>query len=266
MKKLAILMTVVVLNLSFGQKKSPYHTDFVTDGSIIVGAAGLNVLGLSIIKNKEDLSVEEFNNLDAKKENIWFVDKWSAGYYNENASSISDYPLAGSLAVPFLLALNKDIRQHAGQLSIMYVESVGLSLAVFTMTAGLVEKTRPRAYSTELTEEIRRDNDNQRSFFSGHVGAAAASTFFAAQVYSDFFPDSKAKPYIWAGAAILPAAVGYFRVMGGNHFTSDVIVGYLVGAASGILVPRLHKIKDSNLKITPQLGLNYQGIGVHYRF
>ncbi len=264
MKKIILLLTVLITSLSNAQVKSPYHTDFVTDGSILLGAAGLNVLGLSIIKNKDSLTSQEFNNLN--KDNIWFVDKWSAGYYNESASKFSDYPLAASIAVPLLFAFNKDTRQHAGQLSVLYVESVGISLAVFTMTAGLVEKTRPRAYSTDLPEEIRRDNDNQRSFFSGHVGAAAASTFFAAQVYSDFYPNSKAKPYVWAGAAILPAAVGFFRVKGGNHFTSDVVVGYVVGAASGILVPRLHKTKDSKLRIAPQVGFNYQGIGVNYKF
>jgi len=264
MKKILVLFLSLQSLLSFSQVESPYETDLLKDGSFIAGVAGINALGLVIIKNKDSLSLEKFNNLN--KNDVWAFDRWSAGYNDDNASANSDIPLIVSLAVPFLFTLDENTRQHAGQLSVMYVESVGLSLAVFTMTAGLVEKSRPRIYSDELSDEIRRTNDNQRSFFSGHVGAAAASTFFAAQVYSDFYPNSKAKPYIWAGAAILPAAVGYLRVKGGNHFTSDVIVGYLVGAASGILVPRMHRKKETNLKITPEIGFGYQGLGINYTF
>lgn len=264
MKKILILLLALQTFFAYSQVESPYKTDLFVDGSIITGVTGLNALGLMLIKNKDSLSLEKFNNLD--KNNIWAFDQWSAGYNDDKASKTSDIPLIASLAVPFLFTLDKNTRQHAGQLSVMYVESVGLSLAVFTMTAGLVEKSRPRIYNDDFSDEIRRSNDNQRSFFSGHVGAAAASTFFAAQVYADFYPNSKAKPYIWAGAAILPAVVGYYRVKGGNHFTSDVIVGYLVGAASGILVPSLHRKKETNLKLAPQIGYKYQGIGLNYTF
>lgn len=247
-----------------GQNTSPYHTDFITDGSIIIGSAGINALGLLLIKNKKPLTNDKLDQLN--KEDIWFVDRWSAGNYDEEASTRSDIPLYTSLAIPFLFSLNKETRTHGGQLSVMYVEAVSLSLATFTMSSALVEKSRPKVYNTTLSLDERLESNNQRSFFSGHVVAAAASTFFAAQVYADFFPDSKAKPYIWAGAAILPAIVGYYRVKGGNHFLSDIIVGYVIGAASGILVPYLHKRTNTNLKITPEIGIQYQGLGIHYTF
>jgi membrane-associated phospholipid phosphatase len=34
------------------------------------------------------------------------------------------------------------------------------------------------------------------------------------------------------------------RYGGGKHFFSDIIVGYAVGAAIGILVPQLHKVNN----------------------
>ena len=46
-----------------------------------------------------------------------------------------------------------------------------------------------------------------------------------------------------AGAALAPATVGFLRVKGGKHFPTDVLTGLVVGAATGYLVPRLHKIK-----------------------
>ena len=111
MKKIIFLIVAICSNLGFTQNESPYHTDYVTDGSIIIGAAGLNVLGLYEIKNKDSLSLEKFNNLDQNK--IWAIDRWSTGYNNEKASKFSDIPLITSLAVPFLFTLDKRTRQHA---------------------------------------------------------------------------------------------------------------------------------------------------------
>ena len=70
---------------------------------------------------------------------------------------------------------------------------------------------------------------------------AASMSFMMAQTYADFHPNSNAKPYIWASAAIYPAIVGWMRVKAGKHFPTDVIVGYLAGAAVGMLVPRIHR-------------------------
>ena len=39
----------------------------------------------------------------------------------------------------------------------------------------------------------------------------------------------------------MPAVTAWARVGAGKHFASDVIVGYLTGAAIGYLVPELHK-------------------------
>ena len=58
---------------------------------------------------------------------------------------------------------------------------------------------------------------------------------------NDFYPDSKAKPIIWTSAALIPAITGYLRVKAGRHFTSDVLVGFLVGAAVGWVIPELHR-------------------------
>lgn len=259
-------LMILLVQVAIGQEKieSPYKTDLLTDGAIVTGLIGTNALGLIMIKDKEPLTVEELNNLN--KEDIWAINRWNAGYNNENAAKLSDIPLAASIALPFTLLLDKNMSQNAGQLSVLYVESVGSAMAIFTVTSALVEKSRPKVYNTELSTDERLENDNQRSFFSGHVAAAAAATFFTAQAYSDFYPNSKAKPYIWATAALLPAAVGYLRLESGHHFLTDVLIGYTVGAASGILIPRLHKKKDLNLTLSPQVGFNYKGLGLTYKF
>ncbi|MHA7056927.1 phosphatase PAP2 family protein [Aquimarina sp. M1] len=243
---------------------SPYQTDFWKDGAWVAGGLALSTYGLILVQNKDDLTEQELSELN--RDDINGIDRWAAGYDDENASKISDIPFYGSFATPFLLLLNKNTRNDAGQLSVMFLETMSTTAAMFTITAGLVQRSRPRVYNEELALDRRLSNDNQRSFYSGHVAASAAATFFAAKVYNDYFPDSKAKPYIWAGAALVPATVGYFRIKSGNHFLTDVILGYALGAATGILVPELHKKKNKNLTISAGLGNRQQVVYLSYRF
>ena len=95
--------------------------------------------------------------------------------------------------------------------------------------------------------------------------ATAAATFLTAKVFSDLNPDSRAKPYVWAAAAVIPASVGYLRMKAGQHFITDNIVGYALGAGTGILVPQLHKrLNNTNLSIAPARVFGEQGLMVTY--
>lgn len=257
------LLSTLTFN-SYSQVDSPYETSLLKDGTWLATTIGLNAYGLSRIKNKEPLSIEDLNKLD--KNDIWFVDRWSAGNYDTEAYRISDIGFITSFGTPLLLALDKDTRSHSGQLSIMMIESLSTASALFTISAGVIDKSRPKVYNENLDTDTRVSNNSQRSFFSGHVASSAAATFFAAKVFNDFFPKSKYKVLVWAGAATIPAVVGYFRIKAGEHFLSDVIIGYIVGAASGILVPTLHKKKNQNINITTGIGFKYQTIGVNYQF
>ncbi len=261
LKSLLLLLFVTFCN---AQVASPYKTSWKKDGIWVAATTGLNIYGLSKIKAKEDITLEELNSLNS--DDVFFLDRFAAGNYDENAYKISDLGFAGSFAIPFLLAIDKDTRAHSGQLSLLLYESLSTASAVFTVTAGIVDRTRPKVYNENLSEYKRLSAQAQRSFFSGHVAASASATFFTAQVYSDFFPNSNAKPYIWAGAATIPAVVGYFRIKAGEHFLSDVIIGYIIGGASGILIPTLHKNKERKLNITSGVGFNYQTVGVNYTF
>ena len=60
-------------------------------------------------------------------------------------------------------------------------------------------------------------------------------------MFDDLYTTSNARRYLWATAAIVPAIQGYLRVRAGKHFVTDVVVGYLIGAAVGLLVPSLHR-------------------------
>ena len=108
------------------------------------------------------------------------------------------------------------------------------------MTKHLVHRARPYAYGALVPSEIRMDEDARRSFFSGHTSVSACNLFFAAKILADQYPDHPLKPWVWATAAIIPAYTGYQRIRAGEHFPSDVIVGYAVGALIGYMMPVIH--------------------------
>ncbi len=270
MKKILFILTLLIAITSNAQQNSsPYEWNWVKDGIWLGAGLGGTAYGFTLIQDKEGLTLEELNSI--KKEDISGINRWAAGYNSESASAISDIPFAISFAAPFALLFNDGINDHTGQFVGMYFESLATTAALFTITAGLVDKSRPYVYDETLDTKKRLRNNGQRSFYSGHVAASAAATFFAAKVYSDFNPDAEGKFFIWAAAAAVPATVGYFRIKAGQHFLTDVLIGYGLGAATGILVPELHKTKDASLKLSPTAGRNflgddYTGMAMSYTF
>lgn len=252
---------------------SPYHTRFAVDGPAALVGVGVNALGLYLIQeNKHGVSAEDLAAIDrdpeAAKNKVNGFDRFSAGWYSLDAKKASDYPFYASFAAPFLLLLDKDISKKAGQVGVLYVETMALTGALFTMSVAHVERNRPLVYD----ENGKNDPDHERnkkhaqnSFFAGHTAAAASASFFAAKVFHDFNPDSGLRPVVWGVAAAVPATVGYLRLRAGKHFLSDNLLGYFIGAGAGILVPQLHKKGIEGVSVVPVMG-PYNGMAATLTF
>ncbi|GAB3837138.1 phosphatase PAP2 family protein [Hymenobacter jeollabukensis] len=252
------LLTTLAPAAQAQQAPSPYRTRFAVDFPITAVLGAGAGTGLYLIQQKHGLSEAQLAALD--KNDIPKFDRWVAGKYSDNAQLASDllcYPTL--LIAPGLLALNDNVRGRYGQVLGLYVQTLALSDAAFTLSAGNVYRYRPFVYGDKGPANKRGSKIATNSFFAGHTGHTAAATFFAAKVFHDFNPDSPAQPYVWTAAALVPAAVAYNRMQAGKHFLSDNIVGYSVGALSGILVPQLHKAKGGRMSFVPLQGVNMNG-------
>lgn len=243
---------------------SPYKTHWKTEATIIGSSVAVNLLGFQLIKNKTDLTMDELSRKTPDK--LIFIDKWNAGFYSEKADRDSYILFNGSYVYPLaVMLLDKKQRSKFGQLATLYVETIGITGSMYTLTAGLVYRSRPFVYGNIAPLDKRLSKGAQRSFYGGHVATTAALSFFTAQVFRDFHPTSKARPYIWTAAAILPAIMAYERAKAGYHFLSDSFLSYAVGAATGILVPHLHKHKNlQNVKLSPTVIGGTQGLSLVY--
>ena len=137
------------------------------------------------------------------------------------------------------------MRKDFGPLMGLYGETLFITAGVTHLSKRWVKRTRPFIFNENVPLEKKLGKDAQYSFFSGHTSITAATTFFTAKVFSDYFPESKWKCAVWTGAVTIPAAVAYFRVRNGRHFPTDVIAGYGMGAFFGYIIPHLHKKTNS---------------------
>jgi membrane-associated phospholipid phosphatase len=115
--------------------------------------------------------------------------------------------------------------------------------------------------------DTRTSENSRNSFFAGHVALVATSVFFVARAYADYHPDSKFKWVMYGVAGAATVATAYLRNRAGEHFPSDVLVGAIVGTASGLLTPKLHQaklIKNQRLSILPFAGRS-QGLALVYK-
>jgi membrane-associated phospholipid phosphatase len=77
--------------------------------------------------------------------------------------------------------------------------------------------------------------DNNLSFFSGHAAetfalATAAGTVSTMRGY-------RLSPVVWASGLSLAAATCYLRIAADRHWTTDVLVGAVIGAGIGVALP-----------------------------
>jgi membrane-associated phospholipid phosphatase len=262
----AIVLTIWCLSSAqlVAQPGSPYQVNWVKDGLVAAGGIGMTVAGSTLILNKDRLTEADLVGLNRNDVNRF--DRFAAGNYSQRAEEISDIPFYGSFVAPLFLLLHEGVREDAPQVYLLYGQAMSLAGGLYSLTTGLVNRKRPNVYATDAPLEVRLHKYATNSFYAGHTAATASATFFAAKVFHDFNPDSPARPYIWAAAAVIPATVGYLRLQAGKHFLSDNIIGYTLGAGIGILVPQLHKKQDASWSLYPVKTFEYEGAAVSYRF
>ncbi len=199
-----------------------------------------------------------------------FTDKT---FTNSQSKTISQYTdifgeelfIIPSVAVTYAIgAIGRDIRLKnmslAALQSFVYAEVASAGIKVLTC------RTRPQISSLDPVPESSPQDwqgpfatFESTSFVSGH----ATRAFALATTVAGFYPEKK-----WVGIVTysLATATSLGRVIGKEHWTSDVIVGAALGYFIGRGVVKFNeKIGNvSNVEIQP-IATNY-GIGVAVRF
>lgn len=266
--------TNIVVNDSAGVDPKPfvdpdieiYKLKPAVDVPLTAIGTGLSLLGFSKIYSKDASSEEDI--LALRKSDINSFDRRAADNYSEKATKQSDMLFYGSMPLPLVLLLDKDIRKDAAKIGFLYLEALSITGVFYTGSNYFVNRYRPLAYNSEVPMDERRSGGSTNSFIGGHPAMVATSVFFIAKVYADYHPESKFKWVLYTAASASTFATAYLRYKGGKHFPSDLITGVAIGTLSGILVPQFHKnklINNERVKLAPFHNGMSSGLSFSYR-
>jgi membrane-associated phospholipid phosphatase len=217
------------------------------------------------IYNKDPSNEETV--LALNKNNVNGFDRWAIRPYSKKIDAVSYIPFYAAMPMPVFFLFDKEMRKDMGKLSFLYLEAMSVTGILYTGSTFFTNRYRPYVYSEETDLDQRTRGGGKNSFYAGHVALVATSTFFMAQVYADYHPDSKIKWLFYGVASAATGATAWWRHRAGQHFPSDLLLGMAQGTLTGLLVPRLHRtkwLKNPNLTIMPFMGQS-NGLAVRYK-
>ncbi len=241
----------------------PYHLDWRREATLLTAGASLMAAGHL---TERDLPVPKLAELSSfQSANVWAFDRGATRQESAAAIDWSNHLLNWGKYLPVTLLASRPARQKGLVIATMLAESIMLNDGLTKTTKVVVKRARPYLYNPAFDAEYKMSDDARYSFFSGHTSHTAMLSFFTAKVFNDLYPQSRLRPFVWAGAALVPAATGLCRYLGGKHYPTDILTGYAVGAAVGILVPQLHKtplFRSRHVRLQPLLA-GGGAVGLH---
>lgn len=229
--------------------ESPYQLKWQKELILVGTELAVNTGSYLIYQQIKPLREEYIKQLNSS--DVWAPDRGATRHYSANARHISDLLVTGSAVAPGVFLLNSATRRDFGKIAAMQFETMLAVNGLVILTKGLAKRTRPLVFNPNVPLVDKLTIDARQSFFSGHVANAAATSFFLASTFSQYFPESRLKPLVWTYAIACPAVTGYCRYRGGKHYLSDIVVGYVVGAATGVLIPKIHQKLSRKRRVIP---------------
>ena len=243
MKKLLLIALILLSAASLPASDFPYQLDWKKDAIIGGGAAVLYGTHLAIYFTQDRDSAKDHGLDRFHKSDINFVDRAMMFSYSRSLDLTGDILLAATMAAPFALALHQD-KDTIITGAVMYAEALLLAHSFKELTKDVVVRWRPYCYYDDTRSKLLKDDESGKSFMSGHSAMAFTSASFLSTVYSKMHPEGNSKYWVAGGSFAAAAGVAALRVLSGNHFFTDVLVGAAWGTFAGWLVPQLHYSQD----------------------
>jgi membrane-associated phospholipid phosphatase len=247
----AVLVSVVAATLgtvssTHATEPSPFEASPAVEIPILV-AVGLGAMLPRLLLPETAPTSCLPDACDAEEVNSF--DRWAIGKHSKTAKALSDAAFYGSLALPYALsALDvatgapPDGAEGWAKDNLVLLESMMFTLATANALQFVFARARPLVYDAEhFSYEERSHASHMLSFPAGHVAANVAMATTYGWIFARRHPDSPWIAPVFALGYATATLNGTGRVLAGEHFPTDVLVGVGLGAAIGIAVPLLHE-------------------------
>jgi len=163
--------------------------------------------------------------------------------------SVSDVLLTLLTAYPYLVdsllvaAWYRQSPRAAWQMALINLQSMAVTVAITSVVKIAVGRTRPYSETCGVDRpETSRDCEGNRrhySFFSGHSSMAFASAGLICMhhMYLELYDNRAADIGACVAAYGAATATGILRIVGDQHYFTDVVVGAAVGTITGVGLP-----------------------------
>ncbi len=233
------------------QQTMPYQLDAKKEAWVMGVAVPLSGFSLLMDKKLKPLTLEEISLLDAQDINR--IDRFATNNFSEKVIHRSDLTMLSTIGggfvsnfiAPALYPSSDSYGKQVATLGVIWFEANLVNFAFTELIKTTCKRSRPFLYGSLAPDELRCTKDARKSFFSGHASFTATNSFYAASVFTSYQKGNQWNPVIWGVSSLPPLLVAIQRVRAGKHFPTDVALGYVVGAACGILIPKLHEISPS---------------------
>jgi membrane-associated phospholipid phosphatase len=243
-KRAALPLTVAIAgclaSTSARADDGPYQVDWTVDLAVLAGSAALwivpPVVQREVIVPSCPCSSAMVNGFD----------RGAIHARRAAAGDASNVLAVASLALPVALDavdvwMNGSAWSGFARDLVVMAEAVVLNGATGQVVKLAVRRPRPYVYELAAGAPDLATAESYLSFYSAHTSGALAAGLSYATTFALRHPDSDWRWWVYGGAAALGGTMAVLRVAAGQHFPSDVITGAAVGAAFGLVVPRLHR-------------------------
>jgi membrane-associated phospholipid phosphatase len=250
---MSVIAIIVSLLFNGRAQQAPFALNASTEAWITGVSLPASGLGLLLDKRMKPLTQEEINQLNAS--DINGLDRFVTNNFSLQVAKRSDVVLwstmglgfASSFIAPALYNTSNTYGNQVGTIGVMWFETNLVNFAITELAKTTFKRSRPFLYGGQAPNEMLFDTDSRKSFFSGHASFTATNSFFVASVLTSYQKGNKWNPVVWGAASLPPLLVSIQRMRAGKHFPTDVLTGYIIGAACGILIPKLHEVKQQDL-------------------
>ena len=221
---------------------------WLTDGVVSAASVGAYTLSRGLSITRQSVPPQ---GLDPSTISLG-IDRHIIGSPSTGADKASDVTLAVTMVGAPVFALLTQPGMHGfGNVVrrplVLYGESLLLAEAGSRLLKRSADRPRPFTYlpESERPTSSAYDVNGNGAFLSmpsGHATISFTAASFAATDNLVSHPDAGWQEHVAVASigGLLAGATGNLRIKADQHFPSDVLVGGLIGTASGVSIPLLH--------------------------